>query len=55
MNTEPVSFILQMLATIIVLRLGKMLGVISFADMDLNIPRKVSLITGEIMVTTYRT
>lgn len=31
----------QMLATIIVLRLGKMLGVISFPDMDLKIPRKM--------------
>ncbi|TKS80151.1 UDP-glucuronic acid/UDP-N-acetylgalactosamine transporter [Collichthys lucidus] len=31
----------QMLATIIVLRTGKMLGVISFPDMDLSIPRKM--------------
>ncbi|XP_037537525.1 UDP-N-acetylglucosamine/UDP-glucose/GDP-mannose transporter-like [Nematolebias whitei] len=31
----------QMLATIIVLRTGKMLGVISFPDMDLSIPHKM--------------
>ncbi|XP_051254260.1 UDP-glucuronic acid/UDP-N-acetylgalactosamine transporter-like isoform X1 [Dicentrarchus labrax] len=31
----------QMLATIVVLRMGKMLGVISFPDMDLSIPRKM--------------
>ncbi|KAG8013977.1 UDP-glucuronic acid/UDP-N-acetylgalactosamine transporter [Nibea albiflora] len=31
----------QMLATIIVLRTGKMLGVISFPDMDLSIPGKM--------------
>ncbi|KAM3604121.1 uncharacterized protein V6R79_006688 [Siganus canaliculatus] len=31
----------QMLATIVVLRTGKMLGVISFPDMDLSIPRKM--------------
>lgn len=36
------SITLQMLATIVVLRTGKMLGVISFPDMDLSIPRKVS-------------
>ncbi|XP_044225255.1 UDP-N-acetylglucosamine/UDP-glucose/GDP-mannose transporter-like [Thunnus albacares] len=31
----------QMLATIVVLRIGKMMGVISFPDMDLSIPRKM--------------
>uniref|UniRef100_A0A673AK68 UDP-N-acetylglucosamine/UDP-glucose/GDP-mannose transporter-like n=1 Tax=Sphaeramia orbicularis TaxID=375764 RepID=A0A673AK68_9TELE len=31
----------QMLATVVVLRTGKMLGVISFPDMDLSIPRKM--------------
>lgn len=31
----------QMLATIVVLRVGKLLGVIWFPDMDLSIPRKV--------------
>ncbi|XP_054617726.1 UDP-N-acetylglucosamine/UDP-glucose/GDP-mannose transporter-like isoform X1 [Dunckerocampus dactyliophorus] len=31
----------QMLATVVVLRTGKMLGLISFPDMDLSIPRKV--------------
>uniref|UniRef100_A0A3P9IWK9 Solute carrier family 35 member D1b n=2 Tax=Oryzias TaxID=8089 RepID=A0A3P9IWK9_ORYLA len=31
----------QMLATIVVLRMGKMLGIISFPDMDLSIPRKM--------------
>ncbi|XP_074544935.1 nucleotide sugar transporter SLC35D2-like [Halichoeres trimaculatus] len=31
----------QMLATIVVLRVGKMLGVISFPDMDMSIPRKM--------------
>lgn len=31
----------QMLATIVVLRTSKMLGVISFPDMDLSIPGKV--------------
>ncbi|XP_053185632.1 UDP-N-acetylglucosamine/UDP-glucose/GDP-mannose transporter-like [Scomber japonicus] len=31
----------QMLATIVVLRTGKMLGVISFPDLDLSIPRKM--------------
>ncbi|XP_047446364.1 UDP-glucuronic acid/UDP-N-acetylgalactosamine transporter-like isoform X2 [Mugil cephalus] len=31
----------QMLATIVVLRTGKLLGVISFPDMDLSIPRKM--------------
>ncbi|XP_071346875.1 nucleotide sugar transporter SLC35D2-like [Trachinotus anak] len=31
----------QMLATIVVLRTGKMLGIISFPDMDLSIPRKM--------------
>ncbi|XP_045908878.1 UDP-N-acetylglucosamine/UDP-glucose/GDP-mannose transporter-like [Micropterus dolomieu] len=31
----------QMLATIVVLRIGKLLGVISFPDMDLSIPRKM--------------
>nr|XP_046265680.1 UDP-N-acetylglucosamine/UDP-glucose/GDP-mannose transporter-like [Scatophagus argus] len=31
----------QMLATIVVLRIGKVLGVISFPDMDLSIPRKM--------------
>lgn len=31
----------QMLATVVVLRMGKMLGVISFPDMDLSIPRKM--------------
>nr|XP_061787553.1 nucleotide sugar transporter SLC35D2-like [Nerophis lumbriciformis] len=31
----------QMLATVVVLRTGKMLGIISFPDMDLTIPRKV--------------
>lgn len=31
----------QMLATVVVLRFGKMLGVISFPDMDLSIPRKM--------------
>uniref|UniRef100_A0A8C4HGA1 Sugar phosphate transporter domain-containing protein n=1 Tax=Dicentrarchus labrax TaxID=13489 RepID=A0A8C4HGA1_DICLA len=35
------SITLQMLATIVVLRMGKMLGVISFPDMDLSIPRKM--------------
>lgn len=32
---------LQMLATVVVLRTGKMLGVISFPDLDLSIPHKV--------------
>ncbi|XP_023153125.3 UDP-N-acetylglucosamine/UDP-glucose/GDP-mannose transporter-like [Amphiprion ocellaris] len=31
----------QMLATVVVLRTGKMLGIISFPDMDLSIPRKM--------------
>lgn len=31
----------QMLATIVVLKIGKMLGVISFPDLDLSIPRKM--------------
>ncbi|XP_017275711.1 UDP-glucuronic acid/UDP-N-acetylgalactosamine transporter isoform X1 [Kryptolebias marmoratus] len=31
----------QMLATIVVLRTGKMFGVISFPDMDLSVPRKM--------------
>ncbi|XP_028283484.1 UDP-glucuronic acid/UDP-N-acetylgalactosamine transporter-like [Parambassis ranga] len=31
----------QMLATIVVLRVGKMLGLISFPDMDLSIPQKM--------------
>ncbi|KAM7401071.1 hypothetical protein PAMA_005323 [Pampus argenteus] len=31
----------QMLATIVVLRTGKMLGIVSFPDMDLSIPRKM--------------
>ncbi|KAG7525400.1 UDP-N-acetylglucosamine/UDP-glucose/GDP-mannose transporter-like [Solea senegalensis] len=31
----------QMLATVVVLRMGKMLGIISFPDMDLSIPRKM--------------
>ncbi|XP_019734597.1 UDP-glucuronic acid/UDP-N-acetylgalactosamine transporter-like isoform X1 [Hippocampus comes] len=31
----------QMLATVVVLRVGKMLGVISFPDMDSGIPRKI--------------
>ncbi|XP_068196129.1 solute carrier family 35 member D2-like protein isoform X2 [Antennarius striatus] len=31
----------QMLATVVVLRMGKMLGMISFPDMDLSIPRKM--------------
>uniref|UniRef100_A0A673AM75 UDP-N-acetylglucosamine/UDP-glucose/GDP-mannose transporter-like n=1 Tax=Sphaeramia orbicularis TaxID=375764 RepID=A0A673AM75_9TELE len=35
------SLLLQMLATVVVLRTGKMLGVISFPDMDLSIPRKM--------------
>ncbi|XP_035489205.1 UDP-glucuronic acid/UDP-N-acetylgalactosamine transporter isoform X2 [Scophthalmus maximus] len=31
----------QMLATVVVLRMGKMLGIISFPDVDLSIPRKM--------------
>ncbi|KAK5859527.1 hypothetical protein PBY51_021079 [Eleginops maclovinus] len=31
----------QMLATVVVLRIGKALGIISFPDMDLSIPRKM--------------
>uniref|UniRef100_A0A3P8VMS7 Solute carrier family 35 member D1 n=1 Tax=Cynoglossus semilaevis TaxID=244447 RepID=A0A3P8VMS7_CYNSE len=31
----------QMLATIVVLRIGKMIGIISFPDMDLSIPKKM--------------
>ncbi|XP_040911050.1 UDP-N-acetylglucosamine/UDP-glucose/GDP-mannose transporter-like [Toxotes jaculatrix] len=31
----------QMLATVVVLRTGKMLGIISFPDMDMSIPRKM--------------
>ncbi|XP_067385085.1 nucleotide sugar transporter SLC35D2-like isoform X2 [Channa argus] len=31
----------QMLATVVVLRIGKMLGVISFPDLDLSIPHKM--------------
>lgn len=31
----------QMLATVVVLRVGKMMGVISFPDLDLSIPRKM--------------
>uniref|UniRef100_A0A7N9ARZ6 Solute carrier family 35 member D1 n=1 Tax=Mastacembelus armatus TaxID=205130 RepID=A0A7N9ARZ6_9TELE len=31
----------QMLATVVVLRIGKMLGVISFPDMNVSIPRKM--------------
>uniref|UniRef100_A0A3Q0SPA5 Solute carrier family 35 member D1b n=1 Tax=Amphilophus citrinellus TaxID=61819 RepID=A0A3Q0SPA5_AMPCI len=31
----------QMLATVVVLRIGKMFGVISFPDLDLSIPRKM--------------
>ncbi|KAM7378993.1 hypothetical protein PAMP_004574 [Pampus punctatissimus] len=31
----------QMLATIVVLRTGKMLGIVSFPDMDLSIPQKM--------------
>lgn len=43
--TEPAlaSVSLQMLATIVVLRTGKLLGVISFPDLDLSTPRKVRL------------
>ncbi len=37
------SIALQMFATIVVLKFGKVLGVISFPDMDLSIPRKVRL------------
>ncbi|KAI3375188.1 hypothetical protein L3Q82_021693, partial [Scortum barcoo] len=37
--TAPVT--LQMLATVVVLRTGKLLGVISFPDTDLSVPRKM--------------
>lgn len=39
--TCRLSLPLQMLATIVVLRSGKLLGIISFPDLDLSIPGKV--------------
>lgn len=50
----PASITLQMLATVIVLRTGKMLGVISFPDMDLSIPRKVSYKINYEVGSSYR-
>lgn len=38
-----------MLATIVVLRVGKMMGVISFPDLDLSIPRKVGSLMSKVL------
>uniref|UniRef100_A0A7N6FJJ4 Sugar phosphate transporter domain-containing protein n=1 Tax=Anabas testudineus TaxID=64144 RepID=A0A7N6FJJ4_ANATE len=40
-SVSPASLHPQMLATVLVLRAGKMMGVISFPDLDLSIPRKM--------------
>lgn len=41
--------VLQMLATVIVLGMGKTFKVITFPDLDKSIPRKVSLVMFHVM------
>lgn len=48
-------FPLQMLATVVVLRIGKMLGVISFPDLDSSIPRKVRWGFIKLKIKRWRT